>query len=442
MKKVLVITYYWPPAGGIAVNRITKFCKYLSEFGWEPVVLTVKKGNYVSTDNTLLQDIKHITDVYRTPSLEPHTVYKLLSSWFARSHKQNSNSISKPRLPKFKAFAELIRLNIFVPDSRIGWKPFATREGKRIIDTTKPDLIFSTAPPFTPHLVAMELHKSSGIPWVADFRDPWVDAACYNTVKRLTLIKNINRNLEKNVVKTATALTFTGPQLRDHYLMQSGEEFRKKAHVITNGYDPEDLTHPTQAQSSRFYISYFGSIYIRRYKHVLFQTIQKLLNENASLAKDLCLRIVGNIDEEIKTSLQQLIPAANLEITGFIPYADTVALLQQPQLLLLIVDRVDYNENITLGKVFDYLPTGNPVLGVGPVNGDTANIIHSTNAGKVADYCDQHSIEEYILEKYSAWKTNALRNAALDLTNYQREHLTEALARVFDQTLNTDKENN
>jgi hypothetical protein len=281
----------------------------------------------------------------------------------------------------------------------------------------------------------MSLHKDSGIPWIADFRDPWVDAACYNTVKRLPFVKAINRYLEKKVVTSATALTFTGPQLRNHYINSTGKNIKNKAHVITNGYDPADIRQHEPQKMENFYISYYGSIYIRRFRNLFFNIIENLLKSNKELAKDLRLKIVGNIDNEIKTKIVTMIPNENLELHGFISYKDVIEWQQQPQVLLLLVDDVPFNENITLGKVFDYLPTGNPILGLGPANGDTALIIQSVKAGEVFDYYDRISIEKYILKQYDLWKQNKLKRNQLDLIAYQRKHLTEKLANLFNKTI-------
>ncbi|NOZ54612.1 MAG: glycosyltransferase family 4 protein [Gammaproteobacteria bacterium] len=435
MKNVLIITYYWPPAGGIAVQRITKFCKHLTEFGWRPIILTVRNGNYESIDNSLIDDIVHIENVYHAYSIEPHIFYNKIGSLIKTTKKDSrSPSIKHPKRSKYATFADYIRLNLFIPDSRIGWLHNAYRCGQKIIKTHKPDLIFSTAPPYTPHLIAMKLHKHSGIPWIADFRDPWVESTLYNTVKRLGLVKAINRRLERKVVSNATALTFTGPKLRDHYINDSKYDFSKKAHVITNGYDTQDIPETITSTSGRFYITYFGSLYTRRFHPAFFQTLSQLIKTNQELSNNLCLRFIGNVDTEIKSTLSSIIPNNNLKFDNYIPYKNAIKRLYAPQLLLLIIDKVPFNDNITLGKVFDYLPTGNPIIGIGPTKGDTALIIQSTKTGKVFDYNDQQSIEKYIIEKYNRWKEGNLHSSPCNLSTFHRINLTKHLADIFDRT--------
>lgn len=438
-KTVLIVTYYWPPAGGIAVQRITKFCKYLTEFGWTPVILTVSNGNYESVDESLLDDIRHIEHVHRAASFEPHNFYRFIGAYFGARKTINAGKSRKlPKRSKFTVFSEYIRLNLFIPDTRVGWLFNAYRCGKKIIQQHNPDLILSTAPPYTSHLVAMKLHKYSHIPWVADFRDPWVESTLYNTVKRLGIVKTINRNLERKVLLNATALTFTGPKLRDHYKDSSNYDFSSKANVITNGYDPQDVPQLAIDTPDKFYITYFGSLYTRRYHPVVFETLSRLLKNNSSLANNICLRFIGNVDIEIKNTLSELFPEQNLEFHNYIPYKDAVKLLYSPQLLLLTVDQVPFNDNITLGKIFDYLPTGNPILGIAPLNGDTAYIINTTNSGKVIDYDDSRSITAYVLENYEAWKTGNLKHATNNLIKYQRKYLTAQLAELLDNVANQD----
>ena len=433
-KKVLVITYYWPPAGGIAVQRVTKFCKYLSEFGWEPIILTIKDGNFENVDNTLLSDIENVKNVYRSSSIEPHTLYKVIGKLItpkkSRTQKPGTNT---PKRTGFATFSEYIRLNVFIPDTRIGWLPSACRRANKIIAKYKPDLIFSTAPPYTPHLIAMKLHKNHSIPWVADFRDPWVESTLYNTVKRLKIVKTINRQLERKVISNASALVFTGPGLRDHYMKDTGIDFSLKANIITNGYDPSDVQIKTTGNPDKFYITYFGSLYFRRFNAHIFQLLARLIKNNRDIADTLCMRFIGNIDIEVQQFIKQLIPENNLVFYDYIPYKEAVKELLAPQLLLLIIDRVPFNDNITLGKVFDYLATGNPILGIGPPNGDTAKIIQSANAGKLFDYDDEFPIENFILEKHKMWKENHLRSEHMDLKIYERKYLTEKLASVFDK---------
>jgi len=432
MKKVLIITYYWPPAGGIGVQRIAKFCKYLPECGWEPIVLTVNSENYERKDTSLLSDIKNISNIYRTTSLEPHIIYNFFDTHL-RGKTKVKPTTRKIKRSRFRYFAEYIRLNLFIPDTRIGWLYNGYRRGKQLIQEHKPDLIFSTAPPYTPHLLALKLHKASSTPWIADFRDPWIENTVYNTVKRLKLAISINRYLEKRVLTNASALTFTGPQLKDLYMRNTGRHHEAKAHVITNGYDPEDWLNRQNKQTEQFYITYFGSLYKQRFHSRFFIVLGKLINSNPTLKEKLSLRFIGTIDDELKTYISKHIPKKNLKISDYVPYKEAIELLLQPQLLLLIIDNVPFNETITLGKVFDYLPTRNPILGIGPLNCDTANIIRETNTGYFFDYDDDIGVKKYILDAFNNWQTNNLSLKKRNLESFYRRELTKKLSQIFNK---------
>ncbi|MCK4715587.1 MAG: glycosyltransferase, partial [Candidatus Marinimicrobia bacterium] len=202
MKKVLIITYYWPPAGGPGVQRVLKFAKYLPEFGWQPIILTVKNGEYPAIDNSLQKEIPANCKVYNTFSIEPNFVYKKFTG-MGSDEKIPTAVLAAENTNWKKRLANWIRLNLFIPDAKIGWIPFAVRKGKKIIKAEKPDIIFSSSPPPTVHLIARKLAKWSGIKWVADFRDPWTDIYHYNDVKRSAWSLNRDKDKEKEIVTSA-----------------------------------------------------------------------------------------------------------------------------------------------------------------------------------------------------------------------------------------------
>ena len=228
VKKVLVITYYWPPAGGSGVQRVAKFCKYLGAFGWEPLVLTVRDGNYTGLDKSLLHDVEHIQTVYRAPSWEPHAVFNRLTAIRKKSANRGAAPSTTSSGGLMQTIGEYIRLNLFIPDSRIGWKPQAIRMGSALIRDARPDIIFSSAPPYTPHLIARDLKRMHGIPWVADFRDPWLENHAYNRVPRLPWVKQYNRRLEQGVLQEADCITCANPRFAGNPTKQTARGEARK----------------------------------------------------------------------------------------------------------------------------------------------------------------------------------------------------------------------
>jgi hypothetical protein len=217
----------------------------------------------------------------------------------------------------------------------------------------------------------------------------------------------------------------------------TGYKYESKSYVITNGYDPIDWSHPhpLNNKTDRFYIGYFGSLYKNRFLPVFFQIVKKLIDSNPEFSRKLTLRIVGPVENQIKDFIHKTIPKNNLVFTGYISYNETIKLLQQPQLLLLFIDKVPFNETITLGKIFDYLPTNNPVLGIGPLVSDTSKIIQSTRSGQMFDYEDSTGIESYILSMFKRWESNSLKLDTKDISLFDRRHLTNKLVNTFNHIL-------
>ena len=213
MKKVLIITYYWPPAGGPGVQRVLKFAKYLPEFGWEPYILTVKYGEYYAIDDKLLDEIPENLQVYKTSAFEPYNLYrKVLGKSKDKSLPVYILNTSK-KDSLLERISKWIRVNLFIPDPRMFWLPFAASKGEKIIKEKNIDLIFTSSPPHTVQLIGKRLSKITGKPWVADFRDPWTKAFWFSEIKRTSFSAKINKSMEKGVLDSADALTFISDSL-------------------------------------------------------------------------------------------------------------------------------------------------------------------------------------------------------------------------------------
>lgn len=432
MKNVLVITYYWPPAGGGGVQRIAKFCKYLPEFGWRPWILTVKDGNYEYQDNGLLSDVKNISSVLRAPSREPHRFLNRLKRRKALDASQARKLPSRSR-KLIRILGEILRLNLFVPDSRIGWLGPARTLGKHLMEKESFDLIFSSAPPYTTHLIARRLKREFGIPWTADFRDPWLENLAYNTVPRLPLVKHITRKMEHSVLQEANTIVTVGGHLQELLQSKLSPKEKGKCTVITNGYDPTDLPPETKT-CDRFCLSYFGTVYPDGFPHSLIAAIDGLLKTDSAFANDFLFQLAGKIPREIQVRLGVAIPEHNLRVLPYLSHGELSPLLHQRQLLLLLVNDVPFNELIITGKIFEYLPTGNPVLGIGPQKGDAAAILGETGTGEMLDADDTEGIAGFLSRNYAAWKNESLGTPPRSFPKFERRNLTRELAEIFDRT--------
>jgi len=429
MKRVLIITYYWPPAGGVEVHRVVKFCKYLAKSGWQPDILTVASGKHSNLDEGLARDISGVSNVVRTNSLEPHFIFNLL----AGKKTTESGAIKKPpggRQSIMQTVGEYIRLNLFIPDARIGWYPFARSAGRKLLEQHKPDLIFSTAPPYTVHLVARSLSRKFGIPWVADFRDPWVENYAYNTVPRFPWVKAINQGMEKQILRAADAVICATPGQLAIQSEKIHAHHRDKFHLITNGYDepPPDKLESTDT----FNLSYFGTLSAQRLPPALLPALQQLCGQNKQFAEKFVFQLIGRFPPEVESRIRQFLPENNIRIKHHVPRQELTPLLQQNQVMLVLVDAVPFNELIIPAKIFEILPTGNPMLTIGPIHGNAATLIQSNKAGTSCAPDDQPGIETAIMAMFNQWISGNLGRGTQRYPEYEREHLTRRLAGIFD----------
>ncbi len=439
MRKVLIITYYWPPAGGGAVQRITKFCKYLPEFGWEPIILTVKNGTYDTLDKSLEADVSHIAKVYYASSLEPHLIFNFLKNKIVSNKSNRINGNHSKFLHSSLDYylwymAELIRLNLFIPDSRIGWYFNACKRAKEIIAENEVDLVFSTSPPYTVQLIGLYIKREFNLPWIVDVRDPWVENTAYNTVPRLKIIKLLNGYLEKRVLNHADVAITIGETLKG-LLKEKKRNLPIK--IITNGYDEIKKGSPSIQKTSHFFISHMGFMDPHRIPLTLFKILAEMMEENAKFCQDFRFRAIGNISVKANRALKGYIDTAHLIKIQHLPYQKLLPYLYEGQILLVIIDKVALNKLIITGKLFEYLPTGNPILGIGPVDGDAANILKDTGAGQFFNYDDEKGIKDFIIKHYQNWRYNRLNTGLKQHPKYKRRELTKELAWFFNGFLDS-----
>ncbi len=420
-KSVLVLTYYWPPAGGPGVQRVLKFCKYLPHFGWRPVVLTVKDGEYPALDPSLEKDTAPDLVVHRTPSLEPFALYRLLTGkrrieTFVLT--EDSHGTPAQRLAAF------VRGNLFIPDGRIGWKPFAVRRGMKIIEKERIDVIFSTAPPMSTHLIARSLARRSGLPWAADFRDPWTDVFYYHTLKRLAPAVRLDRRLEKTVISKADAVVTVSPTIKN--LLQKKAE--NDYYVIPNGFDPEDFKDVEPLpDDGKLHLVHAGHLAINQNPRPLWRAFYKLAQETGRLSID----FYGSIHSDIRNELKEIGLLPNCTFFGYRPHEEVVGAMKRAAVLFFIVPETSYAAGIPTSKLFDYMGAGRPILGYGPQNGDAAFFLNQSGAGMMADESDVEETLRRVL---------VLRPAGDRVDAFSRLHRTAELAQLFDNLIDSSNQ--
>lgn len=429
MKKVLIVTYYWPPAGGPGVQRILKFVKYLPEFGWQPIVLTVQNGEYPANDESLINEIPDNCQVFSTYSIEPNNLYKKLIGI-----KKNQNIpvavLAEKNLTWKKKIANWTRLNLFIPDSKIGWKSFAVKNGKKIINQFKPDLIFSSSPPPTVHLIAKSLKNYSNLKWVADLRDPWTDIYYYNNLKKSKLSAGLDKYFEKSVLKNADLLCTVSQDLVNIFKSKKPDLNIK---IITNGFDPDDLPLiPLKDKFKRFTFAYAGKLNAQQNPINLWRALQKLVNTNKSFSENFQMVFMGIFSNEIYNSISKHGLNSFLTDKGYVEHGVALKNLKRSHIKLLLIPDTKKNKGIITGKLFEYLATDGYVLGIGSKNGDAAKILRKTNAGEVFGYSDD--LENVILDLYKNWKKgSSFEIDKTQIEKYTRKNLTKDLVNIFEQ---------
>ncbi|NOX37391.1 MAG: glycosyltransferase family 4 protein [Calditrichaeota bacterium] len=438
MKKVLIVTYYWPPAGGPGVQRILKFVKYLPEFGWQPLVLTVTSGEYPALDPSLEKEVPPECRVYRIRHLEPGHVFRKFVGMPADSRIQVGVLAEKPENWK-KRLAFWIRANLFIPDAKIGWWPFAVREGMRIIRRERPQLIFSTSPPPTVHLIARTLSRRSGLQWVADFRDPWTDIHYYERQKRLPVARALDGWLEQRVLREADRLTFVSRLDIEQSFAQKVDP--SKCQYLPNGYDEADFQAIPQspADAHRFVLMHVGAVGIERNPVQLFGVLRDWLAEGFITAENFRLVFVGQVAESVRQSIAD----AGIEpLVEWVPYVPHHQALQQAAgatALLLLITQSRQNRRILPGKTFEYIRLQKPILALGPPGGEVDRILQELRMGRVLDYEDRAAIRQTLQGWIIQWKqgTLAVSGDGAAIQKFSRRSLTRQLADMFNQLVST-----
>ena len=434
MKKVLIITYYWPPAGGPGVQRVLKFAKYLPRFGWEPIILTVKNGDYPALDESLVSQVDKDLIVYKSKIWEPHKMFKRLAG--RKNSSIETYVLSSKKNTQFSKFARFIRLNLFIPDARIGWFFSGRREANKIIRAHKPDLIFTSSPPHSLQLIGKYLSDKWDIPWVADFRDPWLEIVYYQTVRRSRFTVQIDKYLEKKVLSNADKVV----TISDHIISLFRSKVKRTDFVkIPNGFDEDDFLNLQSATPDLFTITYTGTLSEERIPFALISALEDLLS-NKTLPS--CrLLFVGNVCPQFKELLIENSHVAKIiEIKSYLPHKEAIQLLKNSSVLLLVIDDVPHNKGFLSGKVFDYLGARKPIFAFGPTDGDAAKLISSTNSGLILDYNDIAKTKDNILALYNDHNTNQSSYSFEGSMNYSRRALAEKLAKQFSAISNTAKE--
>ena len=421
MKKALIISYYWPPAGGPGVQRWLKFVKYLRDFGVEPVVYVPENPNYPLYDNSLLSEVPEDITILKKPINEPYKLAKLIS-------KKRSKTISKGIIPQKKHQTLIdklllyIRGNFFIPDARKSWvKPSVNFLLQYVIENDI-NTIITTGPPHSLHLIGLHLKDELGIKWLADFRDPWTTIGYHKQLKLSKSSQEKHKTLESQVLNLADRIIVTSSKTKSEFESLT----IKPISIITNGYDVEKIEKVEL--DSNFTLSHIGSLLSERNPKVLWKVISDLLKENKPFKKDFKLVLVGSVSNSVLNTIKEFSLLEYTEMISYVTHKEALIKQRQSQVLLLIEIDSEDTKCIIPGKLFEYMASYRPIIAIGPEGSDVSQIINKTNTGKYFLYNDYDALKETILKHYKMYKDNKLKTHPIGLEQYSRKALTKSLA--------------
>lgn len=420
--KVLIITYYWPPAGGSGVQRWLKFVKYLQGFGITPVVYTVENPDYALEDASLQSDIPKGIEVLRHPIWEPYALANIFNKGKA---KQTSAGFISSKQSLFAKLSTYIRANYFIPDARKFWIKPSLRFLEKYLIENPVDAVISTGPPHSTHLIGLGLQEKLGVSWVADFRDPWTDIDYFHQLPLTKRGLKKHRTQEALVVSKADLVLVVGTTMRQMLL-----KYNKNIAVVTNGYDGQ-IDKESVALDARFSITHIGLMNEARNPYALWKVLSELCDELPGFAKDLEIKLIGKTDASVQHSIAAEGLVGCVNELGYIPHDQVHQYQKSSQILLLAVNKVPSAKGIITGKIFEYLLAKRPIVAIGPEDGDLAAILKETHAGDIFDFDTSSRLKEKIVALYQTYKENELVVHSKHIDKYHRKALTETLASLL-----------
>lgn len=423
-KRILIISYYWPPAGGPGVQRWLKFVKYLPDFGIEPHVYVPKNPTYPLLDEKLVADVSDKAIIIKKPIFEPYGLAGIFS-------KKKTKKISSGIIPnkKKQSFIEKmllwVRGNLFIPDARLFWIRPSVQFLSKYIQEHQIETVITTGPPHSLHLIGMELKHRHKIHWITDFRDPWTTIGYHDKLQLSTWAAKKHKQLEKQVLNSCDQIIVTSPTTKTEFEALTS----KPISVITNGYDVEEI--PKKPLDKKFTLAHIGSFLSERNPIILWNALAELVKENKAFSEKLELKLIGAVSDTVLETIKEF------QLDGFVNHlgyvSHEVALKEQrcSQVLLLIEIDSEQTNCIIPGKLFEYLVSERPILAIGPENADFASIIKETNSGTFFTYNNQEVVKAQILAYFELFLRHELVVNAVGLQKYSRRALTQDLARLL-----------
>ncbi|MBQ6879977.1 MAG: glycosyltransferase family 4 protein [Bacteroidales bacterium] len=435
MKRVLIISYYWPPTGGSGVQRWVKFSRYLPAEGWQPVIYTPENPEQLAVDETLEAEIPAEAEIIKTHITEPYELYKK----FLRKSGHSKEAVEvNPVNARNKSFAQKaamwVRGNFFRPDPRCMWIRPSVRYLKKYLEEHPVDLIVSTGPPQSMHLIGLRLAEETGLPWIADFRDPWTRIFYFKHLSMTKATERWHHRMEKKVLDKASAVVAVSPLVQQEF--QSMTE--TPVELITNGFDECDFpdtacTEAAGGPDRDFVITHTGLFAADGNPTTLWQVLGERCAADGQFRKHLKIKLIGKTDEQIKAAIAEAGLKDNMIDMGYQPHARAVEEQRKASLLILPLRKEPEYKAVLPGKLFEYLASLRPVLGIGQPDGAMSMILGSTKTGVVYDWDDKASVSRFIDDCWKNHLEGRLVVEDADISQFTRRNLTRRMAQLFEK---------
>ena len=417
MKKVLFITYFWPPSGKATLHWPLAIIKHLPSTGWQPEVLTVENESFTQKDESLVREIDPGLRVYKSRAFEPFNLYKIFTGKDRDQQLIASETISTENKSLPHKLSIWIRMNIFVPDARIGWYLSAVKKGKEILTNSNFSAIVTIGPPHSTHLVGMKLSKKYSIPHIPVLIDPWVDIIYYRNFKRSAPTLALDNHLEKSVMSNASSVVFVTKSTLEDY-SRKYPFIKDKSNVLYWGYNEEDFEGVQPENNKKDYklLIHAGNIFDYQNPRYLWERLKEKKG-----AEEIRIKFIGTVSPVIKNEIEKNGLTGKTDFAGFLPYKDMLSELMKADYLLVCATEKRH----VPGKLFEYLRTGKPIIAFGDDNEEVKSILQNTNSGMIFGY---NADPAEFFEKAGIFKTNVQV-----VKEFDRTKITTKFGRILDQ---------
>ena len=437
MKKVLIISYYWPPTGGSGVQRWVKFAKYLPSEGWQPVIYTPENPEQLAVDESLAAEVPEAAEVVKTRIIEPYELYKKLLRRSGHSKEAvEVNPVNAQNKSLLQKAAMWVRGNLFRPDPRCLWIGPSVRFLKKYLSEHPVDLIVSTGPPQSMHMIGLRLSRETGLPWIADFRDPWTKIFYFKHLAMTPATERWHKKMEKKVLDEASAVVAVSPLVQQEFQAMTDTPVE----LITNGFDEcdfssEPCTEAYGGASQEFTITHTGLFAADGNPTVLWDVLAEKCHADEAFRKLLRIKLIGKTDDQILKALKDRGLESSLINMGYQTHSVAVEQQRQASVLILPLRKEPEYRAVLPGKLFEYLASQRPILGIGQPDGAMAMIVNETGTGTVIDWNDKEGISQYIEQCWKRHLEGRLSSDGADLSRFTRRSLTRRMAGLFDKII-------